>query len=78
MKYVAFIHIDDVKCFQMDVQMTHKLVVLSYINVEDHLLIKKCWVGKKMNVTNGKFKDEKNGVTIESSLHLSLEVVCVF
>jgi hypothetical protein len=31
-----------------------------------------------MNVTNGKFKDEKNGVTIESSLHLSLEVVCVF
>jgi len=31
-----------------------------------------------MNVTNGMFKDEKNGIIIEGNLHLLLEVVHVF
>jgi hypothetical protein len=31
-----------------------------------------------MNVMGGMFKDEKNGVTIESNLHLLLEVVRFF
>jgi hypothetical protein len=29
------------------------------INFEDHTLIKKWWVGKKMNVMSGTIKDEK-------------------
>jgi hypothetical protein len=31
-----------------------------------------------MNVISKKFKDEKNGVVVESNLRLLLEVVCVF
>jgi len=31
-----------------------------------------------MNVISKKFKDEKNGVIVESNLRLLLEVVCVF
>jgi hypothetical protein len=37
MKSVALIHNDDVKCFHMVVQGTHKIVVMSCINA----LIKK-------------------------------------
>jgi hypothetical protein len=33
---------------------------------------------KKMNATSGMFKVEKNGVTVESSLCLLLEVVRIF
>jgi hypothetical protein len=40
MKFVVFIHNDDVKCFHMDVQGTHKIVVMGHINFEDHVLIK--------------------------------------
>jgi hypothetical protein len=47
MKFVTFIHSDDVKCFHVDVQGTHKLVVTSCINFKDHVLIKRQWVGKK-------------------------------
>ncbi len=59
MKSVAFIHNDDVKCFHMVVQRTHKLVVMGHINFEDHALIEIQWVGKKKNVIRGMFKDEK-------------------
>ncbi len=45
MKYVASIHNDDMKCFHVVVQNTHKLVVMGRINFEDHVLIKKWWVG---------------------------------
>jgi hypothetical protein len=31
-----------------------------------------------MNVAGNKFKDEKNKVTVESSLHLLLEVMRIF
>jgi hypothetical protein len=31
-----------------------------------------------MNVMNEKFKDKKNGVIVENSLRLLLEVVCIF
>ncbi len=48
------------------------------INFEDHVLIKRQWVGKKMNVTGGMFKDKKNKVIVENSLRLLLEVVHVF
>ncbi len=41
MKFVAFIHNDDAKCFHVDVQRTHKLVVMVYINFKDHALIKR-------------------------------------
>jgi len=59
MKFVAFIHNDDVECFHVVVQGTHKLVVMGHINFEDHALIKRCQVGKKMNVMGRTFKDEK-------------------
>jgi hypothetical protein len=43
----------------MVVQRTHKLVMMGWINFEDHVLIKIWWANKKMNVTGGMFKDEK-------------------
>jgi hypothetical protein len=61
MKYASFIHNDDVKCFHVDVQGSHKLIVMGNINFKDHVLIKRQQVGKKMNVTGGMFKDEKKG-----------------
>jgi hypothetical protein len=48
------------------------------INSKDHALIKRQWVGKKMNVIGGKFKDEKKGVIVKNNLHLLLEVVRIF
>ncbi len=78
MKFVAFIHNDDVKCFHVDVQGTHKLAVMGHINFEDHALIKRHWVGKQMNATSEMFKDEKKGVTVKNNLHLLLEVMHVF
>jgi hypothetical protein len=59
MKFVAFIHNDDAKCFHVVIQGTHKLVMMGYINFKDHALIKRWWANKKMNVMGGKFKDEK-------------------
>jgi hypothetical protein len=41
MKSTTFIHNDDVKCFHVAIQGTHKLVVMGCINFEDHVLIKK-------------------------------------
>jgi hypothetical protein len=59
MKSATFIHNDDVKCFHMVIQGTHKLVLMGCINFKDHALIKRWWVDEKMNVTGGMFKDEK-------------------
>jgi urease alpha subunit len=59
MKYVAFIHNDDVECFHVIIQGTHKLVVMGRINFEHHVLIKRWQVGEKMNVMGGTFKEEK-------------------
>jgi hypothetical protein len=59
MKFRAFIHNDDAKCFHVAIQRTHKLVVMGHINFKDHALIKRYWAGKKMNATGEKFKDEK-------------------
>jgi hypothetical protein len=39
MKSTTFFHNDDVKCFHMAIQRTHKLVVMGHINFEDHVLI---------------------------------------
>jgi hypothetical protein len=78
MKSTTFIHNDDVKCFHMAVQGTHKFVVMGRINFEDHVLIKKHWANKKMNVMGGMFKDEKYGVIVKNSLRLLLEVVHIF
>jgi len=58
MKFATFIHNDDMKCFHMVVQDTHKLVVMGHINFEDHVLIKR-WQTSKMNMMVGIFKDEK-------------------
>jgi hypothetical protein len=41
MKSTTFIHNDDVKCFHVVIQGTHKLVVMGRINFEDHVLIKR-------------------------------------
>jgi len=49
MKSVTFIHNDDVKCFHMAIQGTHKLVVMGHINFKDHVSIKRRWVDEKMN-----------------------------
>jgi hypothetical protein len=55
MRYEVFIHNDDVMCFHM----TQKVVVMGHHNFKDKLLIKRWWVGQKMNVTGGKLKDKK-------------------
>jgi hypothetical protein len=56
MKFAMFTHNDDVKCFHVVVQGTHKLVVMGHINFEDHALIKRGWANEKMNVTGEMFK----------------------
>jgi hypothetical protein len=48
------------------------------INFKDHALIKRQQVDEKMNVMGEMLKDENNGVTIESNLHLLLDVMRVF
>jgi hypothetical protein len=78
MKFTMFIHNDDVMCFHVVIQGTHKLVVMGHINFEDHALIKKWWADEKMNKIGKMFKDKKKKVTIESSLRLLLEVVRIF
>ncbi len=78
MKSATFIHNDDVKCFHMAIQGTHKLVAMGCINFEDHALIKRWRAEENMNVTSEMFKDEKNGVTIESNLRLLLGIMHVF
>jgi hypothetical protein len=65
-------------CFHVVVQGTHKPVVMGRINFKDHALIKRRQVDEKMNVMGGMLKDENNGVTIESNLHLLLDVMRVF
>jgi hypothetical protein len=59
MKFVTFIHNDDVKCLHVVVQGTHKLVMMGHINFEDHALIKRWWAYEKMNVMGKMFKDVK-------------------
>jgi hypothetical protein len=59
MKSATFIHNDDVKCFHVAIQGTHKLVVMGCINFKDHALIKRWWANEKLNVTGGMFKDKK-------------------
>ncbi len=78
MKSTMFIHNDDVKCFHVVIQGTHKLIVMGRINFKDHVLIKRQWANEKMNVMGEMFKDKKNWITVENNLHLLLEVVCVF
>jgi hypothetical protein len=41
MKFATFIHDENVKCFHMVIQGTHKLVVMGYTNFKDHVLIKR-------------------------------------
>ncbi len=52
--------------------------LMGHINFEDHALIKRWQIAKKMNVMGGKFKDEKNGVVVESYFCLLLEVMSIF
>jgi hypothetical protein len=44
MNFATFIHNDDTNCFHVEIQGTHKLVVMDHINFEDHALKKR--VGK--------------------------------
>jgi len=79
MKFEVFIHNDEVSCFHVVVQGTQTVVVMGRHNFKDELLIKRWQVGKKMNGTCRKLKDEnKQRVTIESCFHLLQEVVCFF
>ncbi len=59
MKSMTFIHNNDVKCFHMALQGTHKFVVMGRINFEDRVLIKRWQVDEKMNVMGMMFKDEQ-------------------
>jgi hypothetical protein len=52
--------------------------MMGCINFEDHVLIKRRRASKKMNAMGEMFKDEKNGVTVKSSLRLLLEVMHIF
>jgi hypothetical protein len=45
----------------MVVQGTQKVVVIGHINFKDHTLIKRQWVGKKLNAMSRKFKNKKKG-----------------
>jgi hypothetical protein len=56
---MTFTHNDDVKCFHVAIQGTHKLVVMGCINFKDHVLIKRWWTDEKMNVMGEMFKDMK-------------------
>jgi hypothetical protein len=47
MKFVVFIHNDDMKCFHVAIQRTHKLVLMGHINFKGHVLIKRRWASKK-------------------------------
>jgi hypothetical protein len=40
-------------------QGTHEFIMMGHINFEDHVLIKRWKVAKKMNVMGKKFKDKK-------------------
>jgi hypothetical protein len=51
---------------------------MGHVSFDDHALVKRQWVGKKMNVMSAMFKDKKKRVTIKSNLRLLLEVVHVF
>jgi hypothetical protein len=59
MKYVAFIHNDDMMCFHVVIKGTYKLVLMGHINFKDHVLIKRWQACKKMNVMSETFKDER-------------------
>jgi acyl CoA:acetate/3-ketoacid CoA transferase alpha subunit len=78
MKFKAFIHNDDKKCFHVVVQKTHKFVMMGRINYKDHVLIKRWQASKKMNATSEKLKDKKNEVIVESCFRLLLEVMRIF
>jgi hypothetical protein len=54
------------------------MVMIGRINFEDEALIKRWQVGKKMDMTNEKWKNEKNEIIIESCFRLLLEIVSVF
>ncbi len=75
---MVFIHNDDVKCFHVVVQGTHKLVAMGHINFEDHAIITRWWVGKNECDEQQAQGRKKNGVIVKSSLHLLLKVVCIF
>jgi hypothetical protein len=77
MKFMTSIDNDEMKCFHMVVQNTHKLIMMNHINFENHMF-KKWRACKKKNVMNEKLKDEKNAIIVESNLCLLLEVVHVF
>jgi hypothetical protein len=49
----------------MAIQEIDKFIIMGYISYEDHALIKRWQVSKKMNVTNEMFKDEKKGIIIK-------------
>ncbi len=74
----TFIHNDDVKCFHVVVQRTHKLVVMGHIKFGDHALINKWRANEKMNVWVGCSRMKKNEVIVKSNLRLLLKVVRVF
>ncbi len=59
MKFMTFNHNDDVKCFHVVVQGTHKLVVMGRTNFKDDVFIKRQWENEKMNVIGEMFKDMK-------------------
>jgi hypothetical protein len=66
MRFEAFIHNDDVTSFHVAIQGTQKVVVMGFHNFKNEELIKRRRVGQKMDAMGEKFKDEKNGVIIET------------
>jgi hypothetical protein len=65
MKFEAFIHNGDVKCFHMVIQRTQKMIVMDCIKFEDDALIKRWQACEKMNAVGKKFKNKKNDIIIE-------------
>ncbi len=51
---------------------------MGYINSEDQVLIKIWWVGKKMNVMDKMFKDEKKKGNCQKQFTFVMEVVHIF
>jgi hypothetical protein len=66
------------KSFHVVVQRTQKMVMMGCINFEDHVLIKRQWVGDKMNVMSGKLKDGKKWRNHHKWFSFLAKVVSIF
>ncbi len=78
MRSEAFIHNDDVRCFHVVIKKTQKMVMMGHHNFEDKVIIKRQWVGQKMNGTSGKLKDENKWSNCRKLFSFATDKLCAF